>query len=635
MILNQSQQLAVNTLEGRILILAGAGSGKTGTIIHRIANMIANGIPPRSILGLTFTNKAAREMKNRLEKIVGANANFVELSTFHSFCVKILRKEIFRLGYTANFSIYDQKDVQRVIKEIAHEVLESAKSPSLTYTIKCVQNRDFQCTGGWHDNFVLEIKKRLAIMMKASNAVDFDGLIDLTIALFSTYPTVLEHYQDRYRYIMIDEYQDTDDAQFKVSQFLAKKYNNICVVGDDDQSIYSFRGANIQNILDFRADKIIKLEKNYRSSASILEAANKLIQHNVSRHKKKLVTTRKASCPIQVTQYEDAIDEAEAIVDKIKQLQRTTKLSDIAILYRSNILARPIETALMRCSWYNSENRAMQGIPYEIFGGTSFTERTEIKDIVAYLKVIYNPADRNALFRIINVPRRGVSTKTVDKICQRANETKRPLLDIIAAPQQLAITKRGERGLLEFHAIITETQKRLKNSKLSSVLEWFVEAINYKQAIKEEVKSDVVRQFKWENVLEFIASVKQLEKESATTDQILEQCITHAALNRSSLKASKDDKVQVMTFHSAKGLEFKICFLIGIEEEILPHIRSIEEGNTEEERRLFYVAITRAKDELFISFAKERKKHGITCFTSPSRFLDEIAIATSTKFSPF
>ncbi len=616
--LNAPQRKAVETVKGRLLVLAGAGSGKTRVIVHRIAHLIGLGIDPNAILGLTFTNKAAAEMRHRVEGLIGETAKRVTVCTFHSFCMQVLRKEIEKLGYTREFSLYDEKDMQRLIQQLARDMLGvQGELPSLAPTRAALAEAANQGLSAeeatWHDAFSKDLYVRLNSSLRAYNAVSFDSLITLTIQLFEEHPTMLEKYQDRYQYLMIDEYQDTNPAQFRLAELLAAKYNNLCVVGDDDQSIYGWRGAEVKNILHFKADHTIKLEQNYRSTSSILAAANAVIKNNQDRHAKSLWSTSKELEAIEVFNAPTDVEEAAAVVNRlIRFKQQNYRWRDMAILYRSNALSRQFEMALLQASWQNQEGKWMRGIPYEIFGGLEFAERAEIKDLLAYLRVIANPLDQEALLRIINVPRRGISDAYLDELTKVNRSQNIPLWHLLKKEE-----KKATRAFVD---LIEEAVLRFKNPPFHEALQWLIEKINYKKAIEEDVKSEKMREFKWENVQECVNALAESKEET------LQDFIANTTLNRqvSSSKKEREDCVHLMTFHSAKGLEFPICFLVGLEEGILPHEKSMKETGLEEERRLFYVGITRAEKHLALSMARARLKMGKAHPTNPSRFLYEI-----------
>ncbi len=645
--LNPDQEEAVRTSHGRLLVLAGAGSGKTKVIIHRIAYLISQkGEDPKSILGLTFTNKAAEEMRVRLKELLGFAAKAVTLCTFHSFCMQVLRKEIHHLGYTKEFSLYDEKDIKRLIQQIARDLIKvETDLPSLTPTIAWVQSakakgeycpeEDVEAKS-WHDSFSKDLFLRLQNSMRAYNAVDFDSLITLTLQLFSEYPDILEKYQERFRYLLIDEYQDTNPAQFKLAELLAKKYNNLCVVGDDDQSIYGWRGSDVKNILHFVAGKTIKLEQNYRSTPVILDAANALISHNQNRHKKKLWSSLARGDLIQIFHAPTEAEEAKAVVDRILHyhVDKNIPFNEIAVLYRSNSLSRNIELALMQASFYQ-QGAWIRGIPYEIYGGLEFTERSEIKDLSAYLRIAANPFDQEALLRIINVPRRGISDKTLDELTtfnRAKNLPLYPILENIASGAEIfPLSSKAKQGIAQFIELIQTAKARFLKEPLHQVLLWLIQKIDYQKAIQEEAKTDRMQSFKWENVQEFVNSLSQYEEEltsSGRKEEIsLQDFVSKSLLNTQkhlSFSSDHQGKVQLMTFHSSKGLEFEVCFLIGVEDLIVPHEKGIKESGLEEERRLLYVAMTRAKRHLTFSMARSRQRLGKTISTTPSRFLFEI-----------
>lgn len=644
--LNTQQRQAVDTINGRILVLAGAGSGKTRVITYRTANLIKNGIDPKSILGLTFTNKAAQEMRSRLKNLIPAEeAKKVTLSTFHSFCLSILRKEAAKLGYGANFTIYDEKDVERLIKNLLKEtfLISTKQLPAIGPIIsvfsdaKNKNNYSFAHLNKNEGKLIKELFERFNAALRTYNAVDFDSLLTLTFELFEKHPDILAKYQDKYKYIMIDEYQDTSPTQYQIAEKLAEKNNNLCVVGDDDQSIYAFRGAEISHILKFKADHVIKLEQNYRSSPIILEAADSVIKNNQGRHLKKVWSEKENKSKLILFHAPTDKDEAEAIAQKAIALKQAyhLNLKDIAVLYRSNALSRQLEMALMSAPWQD-KGSWRRGIPYEIFGGTEFAERSEIKDVIAYLRVIVNPQDLEALLRIINVPRRGISDKTLETLANYAKEKNLSLyqtLEMVARQEKnqeepsIILQNKTLKGCISFLDAIEEAKTRFTSGQpLFETLKWFLEKINYRQAIKEETKSEKAEIFKWENaeeVINALAQYEETEPNPTLTDFISTTALSKQNIFRNEQKSSFD-KLQLMTFHSAKGLEFKACFLIGLEDHILPHEKSQTKTGIEEERRLFYVAMTRAMEHLYLSMAQNRRKGGGLIATSPSRFLKEI-----------
>jgi superfamily I DNA/RNA helicase len=650
--LNPDQRKAVQTVQGRVLILAGAGSGKTSVLAYRIAHMLQNlNVPAESILGLTFTNKAAQEMRQRVAKIVSHRvAASVTLSTFHSFCMQILRREIHKLGYTPNFTLYDEKDVRRLGQGLARHLLEhDGEIPSLEKTfskIAFAKSRGLSFEeiakdkANWHDQFSADLYERLKTCMRAYNAVDFDSLLSLTVQLFEEHPKVLEYYQDRYRYIMIDEYQDTNPIQYRLAKLISSKHNNLCVVGDDDQSIYGWRGAEIKNILQFESEVVIKLEQNYRSTPTILKAANSVIANNAERHDKQLWSTSEGGDLITLFHAPTELEETQSIVQRIIKMRKEKGIpwNEMAILYRSNILGRPFELALIQAVW-EKEGTWVRGIPYEIFGGTEFYQRAEIKDLIAYLRVIANPLDQEALLRIINIPRRGISDQTLDLLTQFNRKRNIPLWNLlteIASPLSSDLkndlSAKALAGIQMFIELINEAKGKFSKRPLHSTFAWLIDEIDYKKAIVDDVKSEKMRDFKWENVAYCIDAMAIYEEEQAALNREEEISLTdflsNTLLDQDQIvrrdKEQREDKVSLMTFHSAKGLEFTACYLVGLEDHIIPHEKSLLETGLEEERRLIYVAMTRAKKFLTLSMARQRKKMGKEVITNPSRFLFEI-----------
>lgn len=648
-LLNPHQRRAVELVHGRVLILAGAGSGKTRVLTLRMAYLIQEkGISPKSILGLTFTNKAAAEMRHRLATFVDVQAaGHVTLCTFHSFCMQILRQEIGHLGYTTKFSLYDEHDVQRLINLIARDILQQeGELPSLAPTIAAIrQAKNKGLTPEqlkeetWHDSFAKEVYQRLQASMRAYNAVDFDNLLGLTVELFERFPHVLEKYQERYRYIMIDEYQDTNPIQYRLASLLAGKYQHLCVVGDDDQSIYGWRGADVKNILLFNQATVIKLEQNYRSTNTILKAANAVIRNNQQRHDKALWSDKGEGDTIEIFHSPNELEEAHAVMKRMVKLRETQGLRwrDMAILYRSNALSRQFELALMKHTWKNGQ-QWVQGIPYEVVGGVEFYERREVKDLCAYLRLILNPLDQEALLRIINQPRRGIGEETLDLLTAYNRQQHIPLWDVLQGVIRrdsrfihLAIHSKAMKGMEDFIETLEEAKERFERGHLAETLQWLIQRIDYQRAIKEEVKSQQMRDFKTENVQEFVNSLVEFEnqvKQRPEQEGSLANFVANLTLDNQLMQANKkhhfDDRVQLMTFHSAKGLEFPACFLVGLEDHIIPHEKSLKETGLEEERRLMYVAITRARQYLTLSMAQQRNRMGKEAASRPSRFLFEI-----------
>lgn len=652
--LNDQQQAAVQAVSGRLLILAGAGTGKTRVLTMRMCHLIQNhNIHPKHILGLTFTNKAAAEMKQRMSALIAPQwAKQVTLCTFHSFCIQILRDEIERLGYTSEFTLYREADVQRLVSHIARDMLEREKDlPSLAATLSVISQaknkglraEEIKDTGSdWHDQFAGTVYRRLQDSMRAYNAVDFDDLIFLTVQLFERHPEVLSRYQEHFQYIMIDEYQDTNPIQYRLAELLAAKNNNLCVVGDDDQSIYGWRGAEVRNILEFSNASIIKLEQNYRSTNTILKAANAVIEKNRSRYPKVLWSKKGEGEPIELFYAPRDIDEAEAVVFRLVKMKESKGLQwkDFAILYRSNALSRAFETALLKYTWID-QGQVVKGIPYQIFGGVEFYERREVKDLCAYLRVIVNPKDQEALLRIINQPRRGIGEGSLDALTGYNRKENRPLWEILkmACSGQIqdedirsSLPAKALKGIQEFVETIEQAKNKFENIPMREALVWLIEKINYRKAIDEEVKSSQMREFKWSNCQEFIHSLsiyenkvkEELQKKPTLSDFLgtvyLENDWERAARQKNAI----DDQVTLMTFHSAKGLEFAVCFLVGIEDHIIPHEKSLKGTGLEEERRLMYVGLTRAMQNLVISMACSRSKMGKETPSKPSRFLYDI-----------
>ena len=647
--LNPEQKKAVLTTRGRVLVLAGAGSGKTSVLTCRIAHLIQHEqVAPQAILGLTFTNKAATEMRKRLARLISPKiAKQVTLCTFHSFCMQVLRKEIHHLGFTSEFSLYDEKDVKRVVAQIVRSALDhEGELPSLQKTLQQIslcknhgttslsteEEEEENSSPSWHQTFSKDLLHKLHLCMRSYNAVDFDSLLTLTVQLFQEHPHVLSSFQEKYQYLLIDEYQDTNPIQNQLAELLAQKYNNLCVVGDDDQSIYGWRGAEVKHILHFQADTLIKLEQNYRSTPTILQAANQVIAHNKERHKKELWSRHEANDPVLLFHAPNEMEEASSIVQRIIHYRKTKNLAwkEMAILYRSNALSRAFETVLLQAAWEEG-GVWRRGIPYAVFGGTEFYERAEIKDLFAYLRVLSNPKDEEALLRIINVPRRGISEHCLDLLTQYNRQESTPLWDVLQSVEQGSfalqdkLSSKAKLGIAQFLSLIKQAQARFQTKPLHQAFETLIEEIDYQRAIREDVKSEKMRQFKWENVRQCIESLAHYEKE--TTLPSLQDFVSTSCLqsnNHPSSQEDKEDKVHLMTIHSAKGLEFEACFLVGLEDHIMPHEKSLFETGLEEERRLMYVAMTRAKRHLTLSMSRERKKMGKQLSTQPSRFLFEI-----------
>ncbi len=625
--LNEPQREAVCHTEGPLLILAGAGSGKTRVLTQRIAYLISKGVPPWQILAVTFTNKAAGEMKERVEGLIGPAASSMWVSTFHSACVRILRQDIGELGFEKNFVVFDTQDQLIIIKNILKEMNLSDKTyhpKALLSSISSAKNEligvdEYQHQAADHfARITAEVYKQYQKKLRGNNGLDFDDLIMLTVRLFNEAPAVLEKYQERFRYIMVDEYQDTNHAQYILINLLASKYQNLCVVGDDDQSIYSFRSADIRNILEFERDfpdvKVIKLEQNYRSTKNILHVANEVIKNNRGRKSKKLWTENYEGEKIQLYQADDERDEARFVAEEIAKLTREEgrKFSDFALLYRTNAQSRSFEEAMMG-----------RNIPYRVIGGVRFYERKEIKDILAYLRLVYNPADRVSLGRIINTPKRGIGEASYDRFLYFLEDNNYTVLEgfehILEVP---SLTNRGIKPLQEFHQLLQSWVSKRDTLSVKDLAEDILQTSGYLMELRNE--GTIEAQSRMENLDEFIALTVDFERNS--DDKSLAAFLETVALVADIDNYQADsDAVVMMTLHSAKGLEFPVVFLVGLEEGLFPHSRSLlENRELEEERRLCYVGITRARQRLYITHANMRTMYGNFNNSIPSRFLMEL-----------
>lgn len=630
--LNPMQQKAVAQKDGAVLILAGAGSGKTGALTVRIASMLEHGIRPYNILAITFTNKAAKEMRDRVDALAGAAAQDIWISTFHSTCVRILRREIDKIGYSKDFSIYDADDQEKVMKEVFKELNMSITDKLFTVrsAVSAVSHLKEEMIS-WED-YLKEVDKADIRSWKISrvyeayqtrllrnNALDFDDLIYKTVYLFRTRPDVLNAYQERFKYIMVDEYQDTNTSQYELVRLLAAKYGNLCVVGDDDQSIYGWRGANIRNILDFEKDFpnacVIKLEQNYRSTKNILSAANSVIRNNKSRKDKTLWTENNTGSVIHVFRSENDIEEAVFVSETIDKnaIGGKANYSDFAVLYRTNAQSRAIEDRFVK-----------KGIPYKLFGGVRFYERKEIKDILAYLKLIDNSADTVAIKRIINVPKRGIGEKSIETAECIAVERNISLFSALGRAGECPELKTRGKKLTDFYNFICSLKKRAESLQVHELIAAVAEETGYKAELEADGTDDAMMRI--ENIDEFTAKAVEFEKttEDATLSAFLEEIALVADIDSYN---ENDDAVVLMTLHSAKGLEFPYVFMVGMEEGLFPGSRAISSGDPndmEEERRLCYVGITRARKELFLTYALHRMQHGQIQYNAPSRFLAEL-----------
>ncbi|PHO07401.1 ATP-dependent DNA helicase PcrA [Thermoanaerobacterium thermosaccharolyticum] len=621
--LNDRQKEAVVTTEGPLLILAGAGSGKTRVLTHRIAYLIKEKrVSPANILAITFTNKAAQEMKDRVESLLGYVGD-IWVSTFHSACVRILRRDIEKIGYDKNFVIYDTQDQKSLVSDCIKELDLNEKQYTPKGMLSAISKAKDKMVSP--DEYLLEFgndyrNKKVADVyrlyqkkLKKDNALDFDDIIIKTIELFKKDEEILRYYQDRFRYIMVDEYQDTNRPQYEFVNLLAKRYRNLCVVGDDDQSIYGWRGADIKNILDFEKDypeaKVIKLEQNYRSTQIILDAANNVIDNNIKRKKKQLWTDNKDGEKIVVCEVQNEREEANFIIDRIKDLiANGKKYSDFAILYRTNAQSRIFEEACM-----------MNDIPYKLVGALRFYDRKEIKDIIAYLRLLVNPYDDVSLKRIINVPKRGIGESTVSALEQYAREHDTSMY--FAIPD-VELKGRARKVLDNFKKFIDDLINQLDFMTITEVIDYILEKTGY----MDELKADDTKESesRIENINEFIRAAREFMETSE--DKSLESFLSGITLV-SDIDTAGDigESVVLMTLHSAKGLEFPVVFMAGMEEGIFPSSMSfIDEHELEEERRLCYVGITRAKERLFMTYARTRNLYGKPQYNTASRFINEI-----------
>lgn len=638
--LNREQREAVMQTEGPVLILAGAGSGKTRALTHRIVYLIEEfGVNPWNILAITFTNKAAEEMRERVDGLVSFGADQIWVSTFHSLCVRILRRHIERLGFDNRFTIYDTDDQKTVMKGVCKRLnidTKAYKERSLLSAISSakdnlvdVREYEMNTMGDYHKMVIAKVYREYQETLKRNNALDFDDIIVKTVELFKTCPEILNSYQERFKYIMVDEYQDTNTAQFELVRLLADKYRNLCVVGDDDQSIYKFRGANIRNILDFELHypeaKVIKLEQNYRSTSSILDAANAVIQNNAGRKEKSLWTQKKEGSRVHFRQLDSAYEEAEFIADDICRRMRQDGVSykDCAILYRTNAQARILEERMMN-----------ENIPYVVVGGVNFYSRMEIKDILAYLKTIDNGLDEVALRRIINVPKRSIGAASVEKISVYAQERGISLFDAMCEAKNVPGLGRSAEKVEAFVNMIQVFRSGLDSYGIVDLIRAVLERIKYAEYLQEQDDEDA--EDRMNNIEEFISKASRYEE---THDYIeLSEFLSEVALVADIDNVeNKDDRVLLMTLHSAKGLEFPVVYLSGMEDGLFPSFMSIaapDPEELEEERRLAYVGITRAKEELTLTCAKCRMIRGETQYNAVSRFVREIPTELMDNYTP-
>lgn len=612
--LNREQLEAVKTTEGPLLVLAGAGSGKTKVLTTRVAYLIDElGITPESILAITFTNKAAKEMKDRIFKMLGTVAYQIQISTFHSFGLTILKEHYDKLGYDKNFTILDSDDSSTVVKKILKDMDKDPKK----YSYKAIRNKISSAKNELMepedlakfstndmDELVVDVYKKYKEKLKTNNSVDFDDLLMLPITLFRKYPEVLKFYQDRFKYILIDEYQDTNEAQYLLTKMISAKYKNICVVGDNDQSIYSFRGSNYKNILNFEKDynnaKVIMLERNYRSTKQILDVANCIIKKNTLRKDKNLWTDNETGEKVKYHRAENEKDEAFYVKCQIEELKKTEKLSEIAVLYRTNAQSRNMEEALLK-----------ENIPYKVIGSMYFYKRKEIKDLLSYLNVIYNSNDDISLLRVINVPKRGIGAKTIENLSIQADLLNQSIYSTIEAGKEL-----------EFKKIIEDIKANKDNMSLTELVDYVLDKSGMRKEFEDENTLD--SEVRLENLEEFKSITKNFEEERGIVS--LEDFLMEISLVADVEEHKNNTEVvTLMTIHSAKGLEFDNVFVIGLEEGIFPHTNCLNDFNeVEEERRLCYVSITRARKKLWLINAKRRTIYGMDSMNPPSRFIKEI-----------
>ncbi len=631
--LNEKQKEAVFCTEGPLLILAGAGSGKTRALTHRIAYLIEEcGVNPWNILAITFTNKAAGEMRERVDKIVGFGSDSVWVSTFHSTCVRILRRHIDLLGYDTNFTIYDTDDQKSVMKDVIRSLdLDPKIYKERTFLgvishakDELISPEEFMINAGldYKQQLYGRAYREYQLALKKNNALDFDDLIVKTVELFRSHPEVLDYYQERFKYIMVDEYQDTNTAQFKFVSLLAQKYQNLCVVGDDDQSIYKFRGANIGNILNFEKvfpdARVIKLEQNYRSTGNILYAANAVISNNISRKDKKLWTESEDGEGIYFRQFYNGYEEAEYVAEQIRKSVRQcdSRYQDHAVLYRTNAQSRLFEEQFIR-----------DNIPYRLIGGVNFYARKEIKDLLAYLKTIDNGVDDLAVKRIINVPKRGIGLTTIDKVQKYANEHELSFFEVLANADGISELGRSASKLKNFALVIQSFRAKAEELSLTELMEDILEVTGYRKELELEGTDEADARI--ENIDELISKVTSYEDNCIDEPPTLSGFLEEVALVADIDNLDEDEnRVLLMTLHSAKGLEFPYVYLAGMEDGIFPSYMSIAADNPreeiEEERRLCYVGITRAMKKLTMTAARMRMIRGENQFNAISRFMKEI-----------
>ena len=635
--LNKEQRQAVDTLDGPLLILAGAGSGKTRALTYRIANLVDHGVSPWNILALTFTNKAAREMRERTEALLGGSVKDMWVATFHSCCTRILRSDIDKLGRDRNFVIYDDDDQTSLIaaimkrlgvndKDITKRQIKEHISEAKN---KSTEPEKFLMDNPYLDESVLKVFREYQRSLKEYNALDFDDLLGKTLELFQSCPEVLQKYRSKFRYILVDEYQDTNVMQYHIVELLAREHGNICVVGDDDQSIYGWRGADIRNILDFEKDfpgaKVIRLEQNYRSTSNILDAANAVIENNQGRKSKKLWTDNGRGDRIETFTADSERDEAHFVCRKIMEgVRNGMNYGDFAVLYRMNAQSRIPETTMVN-----------YGIPNKVYGGQRFYERKEIKDIMAYLRLIYNPFDDIALKRIINVPKRSIGDASIAELARVAEQEGKSML--VAALTSENIDPRAMKKIKPFADTMGEFIALSRTMPLSEFTWGMISALEYENYLKAEDKKGEVES-RMDNLRELIGNIKEIEKDLSEGEDALRAFLENVSLV-SDIDSMNDGNgaVALMTLHSAKGLEFSVVFMIGMEENIFPTSRARNDMSNhamEEERRLCYVGMTRAKQKLYLINARQRNIFGNESYNRKSRFIEEIPAELTVSDNP-
>lgn len=632
--LNPAQAEAVKHTEGPLLVLAGAGSGKTRVLTHRIAMLLEQGVRPYNILAITFTNKAAAEMRTRVERLVPQQAKDLWVSTFHSACLRILRREIQALGYTSNFSIYDDADQQTLVKECLRELqidekkfqprgmlsaISGAKNKFLTPTQYERQAYDY------FEQVAASVYRLYQAKLFKNNALDFDDLLMLAVKLFQEHPHVLGYYQTKFKYILVDEYQDTNHTQYVLVNMLAQRHRNICVVGDPNQSIYRWRGADINNILSFEGDypeaKVVKLEQNYRSTGNILQAANSLIKHNLEAKDMNLWTARGAGNTINVYRAENERFEAHYISERIRELVSASKKNyrDMAILYRTHAQSRVFEEVFLRL-----------GIPYNIYGGLKFYERKEIKDLLAYLRVIVNPVDSQSVMRIINVPKRGIGASSLEKMAAFATEMDISFYNALSRAEEVpGLPSKARKQCIQLAELLSALAQQSQFLSTTEITEEVLERTGYRAEL--EAEETVESRTRLENLQEFLSVTRDYDKQNGEEGGLEDFLATISLVTDMDRHDPEADAVVLMSLHSAKGLEYPVIFLTGMEEGVFPHSRTLyEPAELEEERRLAYVGITRAEEQLYMTYCWERTLFGRTNMNPKSRFLEEIPVELTT-----